>query len=101
MLKFTKIKGISILLMILVMVFMMSGLAEAKKVTITWWINPWRIAPPGFPSDKSPGGEDFPKWVSEEFMKLYPEVEVNYVVVGNKEYAQKIAAAIATNTQPD
>jgi len=101
MLKFTKIKGISILLMILVIVFMMSGLAEAKKVTITWWINPWRIAPPGFPSDKSPDGEDFPKWVSEEFMKLYPEVEVNYVVVGNKEYAQKIAAAIATNTQPD
>lgn len=101
MLKVSRFKHLSILLMVLFIVFMVSNLGYAGKITINWWINPWRIAPPGFPSDKSPGGEDFPKWVSEEFMKLHPEVEVNYVVVGNKEYPQKIAAAIATNTQPD
>jgi multiple sugar transport system substrate-binding protein len=71
------------------------------KMTITWWINPWRIAPPGFPADKAPSSEDYPKWISEEFMKLHPDVEVKYVVVGNQEYAQKMAASIATKTQPD
>ena len=89
-----------LLLFVLVM-FMMTTFAGAKDITITWWINPWRIAPPGFPEDQAPGSEDFPKWISEEFMKLHPDVEVNYVVVGNTEYSQKMAAALATGTQPD
>jgi len=73
----------------------------SAKITITWWINPWRIAPPGHPADKPLTGEEFPKWISEEFMKLHPDVEVKYVLVTNQEYAQKLAAAIATKTQPD
>ncbi len=73
----------------------------SANITITWWINPWRIAPPGFPSDQAPTSEDYPKWVSEEFMRLNPGVKVEYVVVGNAEYSQKMAAAIATRTQPD
>lgn len=80
---------------------MFSGFVYAKEISITWWINPWRIAPPGLPADQAATSEDFPKWISEEFMKLHPGVEVNYVVVGNKEYPQKMAAAIATGTQPD
>ena len=55
--------------------------APPKPITITWWINPWRIAPPGFPADKAPTAEDFPKWASEEFMRLNPNVTVKYEVV--------------------
>ncbi len=88
-----------LMLLFLVLLFLTSF--AAAKTTITWWINPWRIAPPGFPADQAAGSEDFPKWVSEEFMKLHPDVEVKYVVVGNSEFPQKMAAAIATRTQPD
>lgn len=94
-------KSLKVLLVCLLMLGILSGAAMAAKTTITWWINPWRIAPPGFPADQSPSSEDYPKWVSEEFMKLHPDVEVKYVVVGNNEYAQKLAAGIATKTQPD
>ena len=90
--------------MIFIIIFMIfvfvSGLAFGKT-TITWWINPWRITPPGFPADQTADSEAFPKWVSEEFMKIHPDVQVNYVVVGNSEYSQKMAAAIATGTNPD
>lgn len=89
-----------VLLFVVLAMFFIVSLVGAK-MTITWWINPWRIAPPGFPADQAPGSEDFPKWISEEFMKLHPDVQVNYVVVGNTEYSQKMAAAIATRTQPD
>ena len=93
-------KSLKVLMLLFLFLFLLTSFAGAK-MTITWWINPWRIAPPGFPEDQSPGSEDFPKWVSEEFMKLHPDVEVKYVVVGNTEYSQKMAAAIATRTQPD
>ncbi|HPX96753.1 MAG TPA: sugar ABC transporter substrate-binding protein [Thermotogota bacterium] len=89
------------ILIVVLLLTLLSLSAFSAKMTITWWINPWRIAPPGFPSDKAPSSEDYPKWASEEFMRLHPEVEVKYVVVGNQEYSQKMAAAIATRTQPD
>lgn len=89
-----------VLLFVVLALFVFVSFAGAKT-TITWWINPWRIAPPGFPEDQAPGSEDFPKWISEEFMRLHPDVEVKYVVVGNTEYSQKMAASIATRTQPD
>jgi len=85
----------------LVMLMLAVPISALGKTTITWWINPWRIAPPGFPSDQAPTEEDFPKWAAEEFMRLNPDIEVKYVVVGNTEYSQKMAAAIATGTQPD
>ena len=84
-----------------VMLFVLVFSSLASQITITWWINPWRIAPPGFPADQAPTSEDYPKWASEAFMALYPNVKVEYVVVGNTEYSQKMAAAIATGTQPD
>jgi multiple sugar transport system substrate-binding protein len=86
---------------LLVLVMLMIPISAVAKITITWWINPWRIAPPGFPADKAPTEEDFPKWAAEEFMRQNPGVEIKYVVVGNSEYSQKMAAAIATGTQPD
>ncbi|MGD9908524.1 MAG: ABC transporter substrate-binding protein, partial [Mesotoga sp.] len=92
-------KRLGVILLVLLMLAV--PISALGKTTITWWINPWRIAPPGFPSDKAPTEEDFPKWAAEEFMRLHPDVEVKYVVVGNTEYSQKMAAAIATGTQPD
>ncbi len=92
-------KRLSVILLVLLMLAV--PISALGKITITWWINPWRIAPPGFPADKAPTEEDFPKWAAEEFMRLHPDVEVKYVVVGNTEYSQKMAAAIATGTQPD
>ncbi|ABV34587.1 MULTISPECIES: ABC transporter substrate-binding protein [Pseudothermotoga] len=87
--------------LLLLSLLALAGIILGAKTTITWWINPWRISPPGHPSDKPLTGEEFPKWISEEFMKLHPDVEVKYVLVTNQEYAQKLAAAIATKTQPD
>ncbi|PXF34919.1 ABC transporter substrate-binding protein [Mesotoga sp. SC_NapDC] len=92
-------KRLSVIFLVLLMLAV--PISALGKITITWWINPWRIAPPGFPADKAPTEEDFPKWAAEEFMRLHPDVEVKYVVVGNTEYSQKMAAAIATGTQPD
>ncbi|MDD3681115.1 MULTISPECIES: sugar ABC transporter substrate-binding protein [unclassified Mesotoga] len=92
-------KRLSVIL--LVMLMLAVPISALGKTTITWWINPWRIAPPNFPADKAATEEDFPKWAAEEFMRLHPDIEVKYVVVGNTEYSQKMAAAIATGTQPD
>jgi len=92
-------KRLSVILLVLLMLAV--PISALGKITITWWINPWRIAPPNFPADKAPTEEDFPKWAAEEFMRLHPDIEVKYVVVGNTEYSQKMAAAIATGTQPD
>jgi multiple sugar transport system substrate-binding protein len=75
--------------------------AAQKPITITWWINPWRITPPGFPADKAVTAEDFPKWASEEFMKLHPNVTVKYEVVTNAGFDQKVAAAILAGNPPD
>ncbi len=75
--------------------------ASAKDVTITWWINPWRITPPGFPADKAVTAEDYPKWVSEQFMKTHPGVTVKYEIVTNTGFDQKIAAAILSGNPPD
>ncbi|MCD6239787.1 MAG: sugar ABC transporter substrate-binding protein [Thermotogae bacterium] len=94
-------KFVSIIMLVILLSTLFLGSTFAKKMTITWWINPWRIAPPGFPGDKAPTSEDFPKWISEEFMKLHPDVKVNYIVVSNKVFSQKLAASIATHTQPD
>ncbi|OPZ65015.1 MAG: Bacterial extracellular solute-binding protein [Firmicutes bacterium ADurb.Bin506] len=91
--------------LVLMIVLGTSGIAAeaapSKPITITWWINPWRIAPPGFPEDQAPGSEDFPKWASEEFMRLHPGVTVKYEVVTNAGFDQKIAAAILAGNPPD
>src|SRR5690625_730376 len=66
---------------------------ELPEITLTWWINPWRIRPPGFPADQSPTGEEFPAWISEEFMKLHTNVTVVFEVVQNSGYLEKINKA--------
>lgn len=81
--------------------FAPAATAAPKPITITWWINPWRITPPGFPPDKAVTAEDFPQWASSEFMKLHPEVTVKYEVVTNAGFDQKVAAAILAGNPPD
>lgn len=83
------------------MIFVLVITSLASQITITWWINPWIIAPPGSPAYQPPTREDYPKWPSEAFMALHLNVKIEHVVVGNTEYSQKMASAIATETQPD
>lgn len=89
------------LLVIMLLVGLLAQPGLAREITITWWTNPWRVAPPGFPEDKAPTAEDFPAWVSEEFMKLHPNVKVVYEVVPNAGYSQKVTAAILAGNPPD
>ena len=89
-----------ILLAALVAVLAVGG-SMLAKTTITWWINPWRIAPPGMDASVAPTAEDFPQWVSEEFMRLNPDVEVVYEVVTNAGYDEKVSASILARRTPD
>ncbi|NLG68211.1 MAG: extracellular solute-binding protein [Firmicutes bacterium] len=77
------------------------ALAEERPITITWWINPWRIAPPDLQPDQAPTAEDFPRWISQEFMKRHPNVTVRYEVLTNQGFDQKVAAAILAGNPPD
>lgn len=88
-------------LFLFTLVFSMGAFAAEKNITIKWWINPWRIEPPGFPAGKAPTADDFPKWASEAFMKLHPNVKVEYEVIPNQGFDEKIAAAILGRSQPD
>lgn len=74
---------------------------DAPEITLTWWINPWRIRPPGFPADQSPTGDEYPAWISQEFMKLHPNVTVEWEVVPNSGYLEKINTALFAGNPPD
>lgn len=89
------------LILIVLLIGISSSAGLAKDITITWWTNPWRVAPPGFPEDQAPTSEDFPAWASEEFMRLHPNVKVIYEVVPNAGYSQKITASILAGNSPD
>jgi multiple sugar transport system substrate-binding protein len=82
-------------------VFTATAQQAQPKTTLTWWINPWRIRPPGMPADKSPTGEEFAKYISEEFMKLHPNVTVKYEIVPNAGFREKVTAAIFAGNPPD
>ncbi|NMB11324.1 MAG: sugar ABC transporter substrate-binding protein [Firmicutes bacterium] len=96
-----KRKWVLALLVVCVLVLPVAQASAAKKITITWWLNPWRIEPPGFPEGQAVTAEDYPQWVKQEFEKLYPNVEVKYEVVTNAGYEQKISAAILAGNPPD
>ena len=50
---------------------------------------------------QAPTAEDFPEWVSQEFMRLNPDVEVVYEVITNAGASEKISAAILARQTPD
>lgn len=89
-----------LVLLMFILVLGVCGTALAKT-TITWWINPWRIAPPGMDASQAPTAEDFPRWASEEFMRLNPDVEVVWEVVTNQGFDEKISASILARRTPD
>ena len=80
-----------------------TALAQANEpeITLTWWINPWRIRPPGFPAGESPTGEEFPAYISQQFMELHPNVTVEFEVVPNAGFDEKVATAIFAGSPPD
>ena len=99
-------KLLLVVLMVLVAVgFVVPSTAFAQssepEITLTWWINPWRIRPPGFPADQSPTGEEFPAYISQQFMELHPNVTVEYEVVPNAGFDEKVTTAIFAGSPPD
>lgn len=92
---------LGLMLVVLMLAAVFAPAMSAREITITWWTNPWRIAPPDLPEGEAPTAEDFPRWVSEEFMRLHPNVRVEYEVVPNAGYDQKISAAILAGNPPD
>jgi multiple sugar transport system substrate-binding protein len=43
--------------------------ADEPEITLTWWMNPWRIRPPGFPADQTPTGEEYVRYIAEQFRR--------------------------------
>lgn len=95
-----------LVLLFLAVLLLVTGLpvlaqSEPEEITLTWWINPWRIRPPGFPEGETPTGEEFARYISEEFEKLHPNVTVEYEIVPNQGFGEKVATAIFAGNPPD
>ena len=84
----SKNKVLSVFLIVGLLLMTLAPVAMAKKITITWWINPWRIAPPGLMYLRH-RRRRFSRWASEEFMRLNPDVEVVYEVVTNQGFEER------------
>ncbi len=74
---------------------------DEPEITLTWWMNPWRIRPPGFPADQTPTGEEFVRYIAEQFEALHPNVTVVTEVVPNAGFSEKINTAIFAGNPPD
>ncbi|NLK08055.1 MAG: extracellular solute-binding protein [Firmicutes bacterium] len=97
----TKRCRIAALILAAILALVLSQAAVAKKVTITWWLNPWRIEPPGFTGEHAVTGDDYPEWVKQEFERLHPDVEIKFEVVPNVGFMEKLSAAILAGNPPD
>jgi multiple sugar transport system substrate-binding protein len=78
-----------------------SAQQQDPEITLTWWMNPWRIRPPGFPADQTPTGEEYMRYIAEEFQALHPNVTVVTEVVPNAGFAEKINTALFAGNPPD
>ena len=82
--------------------FALSSVAMAQpKMEITWWINPWRIVTPDMEDGASPTGEEYARYMSEQFMALHPDVTVTYELVPNAGFGEKVTTAIFAGNPPD
>lgn len=87
---------------ILTAVFALSTLAVAQQeIELTWWINPWRIVTPDMAEGESPTGEEYARYMSEQFMELHPNVTVHYELVPNAGFGEKVTTAIFAGNPPD
>ena len=89
-------------LWILATLIAMSSIALAQpQIELTWWINPWRIVTPDLPEGQSPTGEEYARYMSEQFMALHPNVTVKYELVPNAGFGEKVTTAIFAGNPPD
>jgi multiple sugar transport system substrate-binding protein len=77
------------------------GQGQDPEITLNWWINPWRIRPPGFPAGGSPTGEEFARYISEEFEKQHPNVNVEFEIVPNQGFGEKVTTAFFAGNAPE
>ncbi|HLU83296.1 MAG TPA: extracellular solute-binding protein, partial [Trueperaceae bacterium] len=89
-------------LLILAALFATSTIALAQQeIELTWWINPWRIVTPHMAEGQSPTGEEYARYMSEQFMALHPNVTVKYELVPNAGFGEKVTTAIFAGNPPD
>lgn len=89
------------LLLVAVVALAWSSLAAAQKMELTWWINPWRIITPDMAAGASATGEEYARYMSEQFMLLHPDVTVKYELVPNAGFGEKVTTAIFAGNPPD
>jgi len=91
-----------LVLWILAALFATSSSALAQpQIDLTWWINPWRIVTPDLPEGQSPTGEEYARYMSEQFMALHPNITVHYELVPNAGFGEKVTTAIFAGNPPD
>ncbi|HZJ08545.1 MAG TPA: extracellular solute-binding protein [Trueperaceae bacterium] len=87
---------------VLTAAFVLSSMAMAQQeIELTWWINPWRIVTPDMTDGESPTGEEYARYMSEQFMELHPNVTVHYELVPNAGFGEKVTTAIFAGNPPD
>jgi len=87
---------------VLTVALALSAAATAQpEIELTWWINPWRIVTPDMAEGESPTGEEYARYMSEQFMELHPNVTVHYELVPNAGFGEKVTTAIFAGNPPD
>lgn len=87
---------------VLTVALVLSAAATAQpEIELTWWINPWRIVTPDMAEGESPTGEEYARYMSEQFMELHPNVTVHYELVPNAGFGEKVTTAIFAGNPPD
>lgn len=71
------------------------------QIELTWWINPWRIVTPDVQPGQALTGEEYARYMSEQFMALHPNVTVRYELVPNAGFGEKVTTAIFAGNPPD
>lgn len=95
-------RRLTALMAVLLAALMFGGMASAQpNIELTWWINPWRIVTPDMEAGQTATGEEYARYMSEQFMALHPNVTVNYELVPNAGYGEKITTAIFAGNTPD
>lgn len=87
--------------LLLALVIGLSSIGLAQKMELTWWINPWRIVTPDMAPDASATGEEYARYMSEQFMLLHPDVTVKYELVPNAGFGEKVTTALFAGNPPD
>src|SRR5690606_26222279 len=91
----------SVLWILATLVMTSSAALAQPQIELTWWINPWRIVTPDLAEGQSLTGEEYARYMSEQFMALHPNVTVHYELVPNAGFGEKVTTAIFAGNPPD